>query len=71
MRQAILNCSSEIVTFKVRDCSLEEEAGCEESVDGVSGKVSQTKLDLLVVARPCLSLWKVFVSERKGESDNC
>ena len=38
----ILNCSSEIVTFKVRDCSLEEEAGCEESVDGVSGKVSQT-----------------------------
>ena len=42
MRFSILNCSSEIVTFKVRDCSLEEEAGCEESVDGVSGKVSQT-----------------------------
>ena len=30
------------MTFKVRDCSLEEEAGCEESVDGVSGKVSWT-----------------------------
>ena len=42
MRFSILNCSSEIVTFKVRDCSLEEEAGCEESVDGVSGKVSRT-----------------------------
>ena len=42
VRQVILNCSSEILTFKVRDCSLEEEAGCEESLDGVSGKVSQT-----------------------------
>ena len=32
----------------MRDCSLEEEAGCEESVDGVSGKVSQTNARLMM-----------------------